>query len=125
MDDKYTDQKNNFIEDKLYQDAIKLLSNGHRMTYVFKYVREKAVDDEMRGRVMERVTSDNQVQKINDTRLEQATSPRKIPSIQIIIGLVIIVLCLVFMKYLFQMGWISTIPLIIIFSVLAAWGNRR
>jgi len=111
-------------EEKLFNDGLELLKNGHRMTYIFKFVRERASDDEMRGRIMEKLTQDNQVSEINNERLEKATSPRKISTSEVIIGVILISLALLMMKLLWHMGWVSTIPLIIIFTVLGVWGNQ-
>ncbi|MFT5764829.1 MAG: hypothetical protein ACI8X3_002261 [Saprospiraceae bacterium] len=46
-------------EDQLYNDALALLSKGHRMTYIFKYIRERSESDEVLQRVVERLTANN------------------------------------------------------------------
>ncbi len=120
-----TNNENQIKEDKLVNDGLQLLSNGHRMTYVFKYIRERAEDDEMRQRIMQRITSNNQAQEINQARLEHDTAKKSISWTELIIGLCVIAFAMFITRMLWDMGWVSTLPLIMMGAVFVVWSKRR
>jgi hypothetical protein len=112
-------------EEELYQDGLTLLSNGHRMTYIFKYIRERSDSDELRQRVMQRLTSNDDVQKINETRRDALTQTKGPGTTQLIIGISLIAFSLFLTVMLWNAGWVSTIPLIICAYVLINWAKGK
>ncbi len=124
MDIENNKQEEALKEEKLFEDSLALLSNGHRMTYIFKHVRERATDDEMRSRIMEKITQNNQVTEINDSRLKEATSGKKMDS-KTMAGYVVIILVGGFLLYTLSKGFVSIILLFVMSGALAAWGKVR
>ena len=118
-----TDKSN--LEDQLFNDGLELLSNGHRITYVFKYVRDRAGSDEARQRVMERITTYDGVKELNEERFDTLTQTKKISNSELIIGLSIIGLAGVLTIALWNAGWVSSLPLLICFYVILNWQRSR
>ncbi len=113
-----------YTEEELYNDGLQLIANGQRPIFVFKYIRERAADEDMRKRIMERLNANKQVQQTNQVRLEKSTSGINISTTDMIGGGAVLLFAGVLFYYLRHAGWLSLLPIALVVFVFGVWQQR-
>ena len=104
-------------EADLLQHAKSLASNGHRFSYIYKYLRARTDDAEMISRIIDQVKADTNVE---DQRKEQLKKldKKKFSTVNVVMGMVIMILGAVINQVLAADGFVGTLPYILIFAGL-------
>lgn len=105
-------EKKNYTEEELFEHGRKLLINGHRFSYIFRYLKERTDDAELIPKIIDRIKSDEQA-NLERTKNLQKFSP-KTSYFNVIMGLFIMVFGIVIHKTLAFEGFIGTLPIALI-----------
>jgi len=106
-----------YTDEELHQDGLTLLENGHRMIFIFKYIRQRAENEAQRNRVMTRLTSDQQVQSIKQERLDATAKAGGFSWIDIAMWIFLILFFIYFIVVVVSGGRIPILPILIIIAI--------
>ena len=102
--------ENTLTEQELLTKAQNLAKNGHRMSYIFKYLRDRTDDADMRSRIMEAIQKDQQVVEERTESLKKMDTNGKSWA-NLGMGLFIFALGVGVYFLLWNDGFISTLPI--------------
>jgi len=106
------EDKQAVTEQELTEMAKRMLSNGHRFSYVYKRLRDKTEDSDMISRVVDKAKADLQVHAAREEQMKkmEGGSNRWVP---IGMGVLLIIFGAVINYTLTASGFIGTLPYIL------------
>jgi hypothetical protein len=104
--------EDSITEQELFEKAKRMLSNGHRFSYIYQQLSAKTNDSEMIARVIDRVKEDQQMiaARAEQQKKYSEGSSKFVP---VGMGLLLIALGVIIHFFIFSEGFIGTLPFVL------------